>query len=130
MEELGGQLEVMRYTQSSGIRGSDAGMVVNTGNSKPVKDKMGSQSKGGNLSGALSAAGGMVGTMAAGMISSKVTDTNDTTESTIGMVSTMAPMIGSMFGPWGLLIGGAVSALGLAINHFNKTDEELLQEAQ
>jgi peptidoglycan hydrolase CwlO-like protein len=42
----------------------------------------------------------------------------------------MAPMIGSMFGPWGAAIGGAVSGIGLLINAGNKTDEELLKEAQ
>jgi hypothetical protein len=42
-------------------------------------------------------------------------------ESTTGMISTMAPMIGSMFGPWGMAIGAAISGLGLLFNAGNKT---------
>jgi hypothetical protein len=98
--------------------------------SKPVQDSMDKTGKIAGLSGAISAAGGMAGTMAAGMISAKVTDSNDTAESTVGMISTMAPMIGSMFGPWGMAIGVGISAIGLIGNAIHKTDEELLKEAQ
>jgi hypothetical protein len=98
--------------------------------SKPVQNKMQKGGKMSGLGGAISAVGGMIGTMAAGMISAKVTDSNDSTESMVGMVSTMAPMIGSMFGPWGMAIGAGISAIGLGFNKWHKTDEELLKEAK
>jgi hypothetical protein len=84
----------------------------------------------GSLRNMATGAGGMAASVAAGIISSKVTDSSDTTESTLGTVATMAPTIGAMFGPWGLAIGAAVSGIGLLINAGNKTDEELLKEAQ
>ena len=74
--------------------------------------------------------GSMAGSIIAGTINSHVTDSNDTGESTVGMISTMAPMIGSMFGPWGMAIGVGISAIGLIGNAIHKTDEELLKEAQ
>lgn len=89
--------------------------------------------KGSRLSsykGAITAAGGMGGTMIASAVSSHVTDSSDTTESTVGTIASMAPMIGSMFGPWGLVIGGALSAIGLGFNAINKTEGELLEEAK
>ena len=42
----------------------------------------------------------------------------------------MAPMVGSMFGPWGLLAGSIISIAGSIFNTVNKTSEELLKEAQ
>ena len=98
--------------------------------SKPVQDQMNKAGTMSGLGGAVSAGAGMIGTMAFGTWSSNVSDSNDTTESTIGMVSTMAPMIGSMFGPWGMAIGALLGAAGLAFNTWNKTDEELLKEAE
>jgi hypothetical protein len=82
------------------------------------------------MSGALVGGGGMAATMIASAWNSKVTDTNDTTESTVATVSNIAPMIGSMFGPWGLLAGSIVSIAGSIFNTVNKTSEELLKEAQ
>jgi hypothetical protein len=129
-EETAAAIEVQSAIRTSGIRSGDAGTVIGITKTKPVQDQMEKSSRMTNVGGAISTAGGMAGTMAAGMISSKVTDSNDTAESTIGMISTMAPMIGSMFGPWGMAIGAAVSGIGLLINGIHKTDQELLEEAQ
>ena len=118
------------YIANSGVRKTDSGMVTSMSGSKPVQKQMQKGSRLSSYKGAITAAGGMGGTMIASAVSSHVTDSSDTTESTVGTIASMAPMIGSMFGPWGLVIGGALSAIGLGFNAINKTEGELLEEAK
>lgn len=118
------------YIANSGVYQTDSGMVTSMSGSKPVQKQMQKGSRLSSYKGAITAAGGMAGTMIASTVSSHVTDSNDTTESTVGTIASMAPMIGSMFGPWGLVIGGALSAIGLGFNALNKTEGELLEEAK
>lgn len=117
------------YIANSGVYQTDSGMVASMSGSKPVQKQMQKGSRLSSYKGAITAAGGMAGTMIASTASSHVTDSNDTTESTVGTIASMAPMIGSMFGIWGLLAGVGVSIAGTLFN-MSKTDGELLKEAQ
>jgi hypothetical protein len=129
-EERAKEVGLDSYIAGSGVSKTDGTTIVNLGKQKPVQDKTRQASKSSNLGGAMAAAGGMALTMGYGMLSSNVTDSNNGAESTVEMLSTMAPMIGSMFGLPGMIAGAIVGGLGLLFNGIHKTDEELLKEAQ
>ena len=95
---------------------------------KPTQQELARSAKLKSLAGSAAGAAAMGTTIVMGMVTAKTVDHEDTSEQIAGTVATMAPMLGTMFGPWGAAIGSLVGIASGIFTWLNETDSEKRQK--